>query len=419
MKGWNRARLAWMMTLSPHRRQISEVVLRLKAEKDLAGRASLPTENRQFNRHKPFDERRLFHTDSLPIEGSRPSKLSPDLRECIEAIRRQTVAENRNNITRTNAYIKFFERHPEIHWALLAHCVSRNGGWCMSDTKGEWFSRMASAKQSRAFFSFLERSNWLIFEDAYPQLLLYEESRRRRENLSFVLPLFGVSRFMEVMWDLFWETGNSHLLTRALIINEQNHIESRVVRDSDYEATVESSLQFHIDSLLNLNQVLIPYRMNGKTHMAGTTMRHFHAIHDRIETGLRLYRILYQHERIHQAIVEFMVGIPHTASRADYWPERFTAVKPITVAETYQPRFTENGTADKIYSPTLEDAWSDVAQEPAEPGDWFRDISWAIYLFTSVPDSPMDISQDYINKLKTIERTILLTEKAAKALHAT
>jgi hypothetical protein len=154
MKGWNRARLAWMMTLSPHRRQISEVVLRLKAEKDLAGRASLPTENRQFNRHKQFDERRLFHTDNLPIEGSRPSKLSPDLRECIEAIRRQTVAENRNNITRTNAYIKFFERHPEIHWALLAHCVSRNGGWCMSDTKGEWFSRMASALQSRAFFSF-------------------------------------------------------------------------------------------------------------------------------------------------------------------------------------------------------------------------------------------------------------------------
>ncbi|QSO48945.1 DUF2515 family protein [Alicyclobacillus mengziensis] len=391
MKGWNRARLTWMMTLSSYRKRVTEVVLRLKTEA----------------------------TSKTAVDGETYGKtleLSDDVQRSIDAIRRQTRQANRNNITRTNAYIDFFERHPEIHWALLAHCVSRNGGWCMSDTKGEWFSRMASNEQSQAFFSFLERSNWLIFEDAYPQLLLYEESRRRTKNLSFLLSLFGVSRFMKVMWDLFWETGDSNLLTRALIINEQNHIESRVVKDSVYESTVESSLQFRVESLLNLNQVLLPYHMDRKTHVAGTTMRHFHAIHDRIETGLRLYRILYQNERVHEAIVDFMVGIRHRGSRADYWPERFTTARPDVVDEVYRPRFSDDGTEDKIYSPALADVWPDVPHQPAESGDWFQDLSSVIYLFSFVPNGPIDISHEYIDKLKTIEKTIMLKEKTAKTL---
>lgn len=81
----------------------------------------------------------------------------------VDAIREQTRQHNRNNVTRTMAYLQFYLRHPEIHWALLGHMVSRNGGWNMTDIKGELLSRLLSRKEQEDFFAFLERGNWLIF----------------------------------------------------------------------------------------------------------------------------------------------------------------------------------------------------------------------------------------------------------------
>ncbi|WP_253263926.1 DUF2515 family protein [Geobacillus sp. BMUD] len=62
--------------------------------------------------------------------------LSAEEKSIVAAIRRKTAEHNRNNVTRTAAYLTFFERHREIHWAFLAHLVSRNGGWNMTDLRG-------------------------------------------------------------------------------------------------------------------------------------------------------------------------------------------------------------------------------------------------------------------------------------------
>ncbi|WCK52537.1 DUF2515 family protein [Aneurinibacillus sp. Ricciae_BoGa-3] len=102
--------------------------------------------------------------------------------------------KNVNNITRTISYYDFYCRHPEIHWAFLGHMVSRNGGWNMTDLKGELLSRLLTEQEQKHFFHFLERGNWLIFQDVFPQFLLYEESLKRG-GISFIYCLFLTSPF--------------------------------------------------------------------------------------------------------------------------------------------------------------------------------------------------------------------------------
>ena len=83
--------------------------------------------------------------------------------ELVASIRRKTAEANRNNVTRTDAYLRFYQKHEEIHWALLAHLVSRNGGWSMTDLKGEWLPLLMDEHAIQPCFWFLVRSNWLIF----------------------------------------------------------------------------------------------------------------------------------------------------------------------------------------------------------------------------------------------------------------
>src|SRR5699024_7697380 len=117
----------------------------------------------------------------------------------IRQIKESTRQLNLNNVTRTTAYFDYYRKHPEIHWALLGHMVSRNGGWNMTDLKGELLSKLLSEAEQKDYFLFLERGNWLIFQDVYPQLLLYEESLKRETSLFYLLSFFHVSIFMEVM----------------------------------------------------------------------------------------------------------------------------------------------------------------------------------------------------------------------------
>lgn len=107
----------------------------------------------------------------------------------IDSIVNVTNTLNTNNVTRTAAYLNFYIRHPDIHWALLGHMVSRNGGWHMTDLKGDLLSRLISEKEQKNYFLFLERGNWLIFQDVFPQFLLYHHSLRMKRNLFYLLPI--------------------------------------------------------------------------------------------------------------------------------------------------------------------------------------------------------------------------------------
>ncbi len=363
------------------------------------------------------DVKSIVEVLRLTLKGQNEKLKTISDRELILHIRNETARQNQNNISRTNAYLEFYHRNPEVHWALLAHCVSRNGGYGMTDVKGELFLHMASNLDSTRFFSYLERANWLIFHDAYAQMLLYEEGKRLNRNMCHLLPALGVSRFMQPIWNHFLLTQDSSLLTRALIINEQNYIEERVVKNNVYQSTVETSTLFKMESFLNLNQVLMPYYYNKEVRLAGTTTRHFVSVNDRIRTGLKLYHGLFQDQKRHLAIIRFLDNIPHSGSRADYWPDVFTRDAPSSFHNLYQPRFTaKHSASSKIYSPILEAVWPIVDHIPPETGDWFQDLGHVIYLFDEPTNQAIDISDKYIQSIKTAETLITAKEKAQKFL---
>ncbi|UOK59911.1 DUF2515 domain-containing protein [Bacillus sp. OVS6] len=56
----------------------------------------------------------------------------------------------------------------------------------------------------KALFLTYEDANWLIFSDAYPQLMLYEISKQKGHPLFHLLDEFHVSPFMKREWQIFW-----------------------------------------------------------------------------------------------------------------------------------------------------------------------------------------------------------------------
>ncbi len=202
-----------------------------------------------------FDVKNELKQKSKLIPSDTMYKLTKEEQRIINKIKIQTEQLNKNNVTRTRAYYQFYIQYPEIHWALLGHMVSRNGGWNMTDLKGDLYTRILSEKDQFIFFSFLERGNWLIFQDVYPQFLLYEQSVKRSQKLFHLLPHLNVSTFMETMWNHFWKTGNKKTLAIATIINEQNYLEKRVIQNVQFKKTVLNSIGFK-QIVLDLNSLI-------------------------------------------------------------------------------------------------------------------------------------------------------------------
>ena len=324
----------------------------------------------------------------------------------LNKIKQTTHLLNKNNVTRTKAYIDFYKRHPEIHWAFLGHMVSRNGGWNMTDLKGGFLSRLLSKKESNAFFNFLERGNWLIFQDAYPQFLVYEESKRSGKNLFYYLPHLHVSTFMETMWNHFWNEADSYLLTISLIINEQNYLESRVLKNQTFQKNIFNTVEFKLQDFLALSHILFPYTKNGKMKLIGQTLHQFESLHERILLGKRLYNILfYDVERLH-SIEKWAKEHPHSGSRMDYWPHLFHYVNEEVPGKGFMPRIKSCSIIKgmpRIYSPRLEFAWKNQKHDPADIGDWYED--WRIIYYLTVLEDYMDgeIENEYCKTLEKLE----------------
>jgi hypothetical protein len=321
-------------------------------------------------------------------------------RTIIKEIETNTSKFNQNNVTRTKAYLDFYRKHPEVHWALLAHLVSRNGGWNMTDLRGSILAKILPTKSRNDFFSFLERANVLIFHDVYPQLLLYEASKQRNKNLFYLLPKFSVSQFMRPFWDYFFKNKDSQLLTVALIINEQNYIEKRVVQHPIYKEKVLENILFKLQEWLQFTYVLFPYSIKGKNRLAGLTVADFTNVRHRVEIGKKLYCLLFGIERLYDDIYQFASSVPHTGSRSDYWPEMFTSVEGKAVHTFSASCRPSNPT---VYSPTLNNAWSDVSHTFTDTHDWFDQRVDILHYFQEVhTPTPFDISRQYcqdVNKM--------------------
>ncbi|MGG3281653.1 DUF2515 family protein [Paenibacillus solani] len=348
----------------------------------------------------------------------------------VKLIYEETTNANRSNVTRTQAYWDCYVSHPEIHWALLAHMVSRNAGWNMSDLKGGLMSDLTNPKFKNNLYLFLERCNALIFQDAYPQLLLYMHSRKEGKPLFHLLPHFHVSSFMTPFWEQFWQDGGSSLLTIALIINEQNYIEGRVAKHSFYQRHLLHHALFRTHELVRLNQIVFPlgYEYVNNSDMdntmgqnlpsrplAGLTLPKFDNLSLRIKAGRSLYALLFGYEEIHRAVLGFAHSTKHQGSRAEYWPALFTS----KVDQAMNHAHVSNDllksewlpAGQRLYSPRLEEVWHDESSEPIPRYDWYQDDSMLTHI--RKPHRPLLPDMTHAHRA-ALEKTSIAHDAAAR-----
>lgn len=330
------------------------------------------------------------------------STLSLPEKKLLQQVNEQTFQLNKNNVTRTQAYLDFYQKYPEVEWAFLAHMVSRNSGWNMTDLKGEFHSKLLSENEQLDFFQFLERGNWLIFQDAYPQLLIYEASIKNKQPLFHLLPHLHISRFMEVLWEYFWNNDNCALLTCALIINEQANLQEKVIQNPIYKQAVLNTFEFKLQEIFRFTHILFPKNDT----LVGQTVYHFDSLKERILLGKRLYSLLFSDKQTFKSTYKWAINNPHTGSRQDYWPHIFNDVKESLPGQFHIPQLKncelqENG--HRIYSPKLIHSWSNIKHKEAEKEDWFEDLTNVKYLKYEKTQVNGEIREEYCETLEKLE----------------
>jgi hypothetical protein len=234
--------------------------------------------------------------------------------QIIKEIHKKTNDRNIDNISRTVFYLEYYKQHKEIRWAHLASLVSRNAGWNMTDLLTTPYQILLSKRQRDILFLTYERANWLIFKDAYPQLLIYSYSVYLKKPLFHLLKHFNVSKFMEEEWKYFWKYKNIDRLVVSLIINEQHVIQKPVIEHPFYRKKVFSSFTFKVQQLFHFSHVVFP-TLEGELY--GFSVTQFTDVNERIKLGKKLYWLLYQSKEA-KKIWAFSIGVPHTGTRADY-----------------------------------------------------------------------------------------------------
>ncbi|MGM7701559.1 DUF2515 family protein [Pseudalkalibacillus sp. Hm43] len=335
--------------------------------------------------------------------------------ELVHSIQQETKALNVNNVTRTMAYLDYFRRNPEIDWSFLAHMVSRNAGWNMTDLKGEFLPKLLSEEERTHYFMWLERGNWLIFQDAFPQLLLYEASKRQRAPLFSLLHHFHVSRFMEKNWNDFWRDEDQSKLTIALIINEQNYIETRIIQNEEYKVKIMDKTSFALQDLLNLNYILFPYEEgSSRVNLLGRIVHDFTSLEERISIGKCLYAILFQSSGHLQSVLNWAFKQNHTASRKDFWPHLFHDVKVSLPGRLFNPQIKSCNLkkgVPKLYSPQLQYVWPDVDHEAPMIHDWYQGALPNDLFSPTLGDESNSVKKNYCSSLEKLSLAVY-TKKA-------
>lgn len=334
--------------------------------------------------------------------------LQSNNKELVQRIRKETKRNNKNNVTRTAAYLTFYNKHPEITWSFLAHMVSRNAGYFMSDLKGEFLPHILEETFIEKLYEMLEKGNSMIFEDAYPQLLLYEESKKTGISLFYLCHHFNISPFIEGVWEVhFRREDQSFLLPVAQIINEQSHIEKMLVHTEEYSKLLHS-MTYRFQEWLKLSQILFP--TSPLKYSLGKNMNHFKVLDERIQLGQNLYTTLFLPEYL-DGIHKFANTFPHTGSRSDYDQDSFTAIySPPKKFPIEKLSFFKIKKNKKIYSPFLLDVWKLTFNGPYKSLDWFEDAEYVFKQMKLVYRPSSYIWSTYWSGLHKIESVFLFNQ---------
>ncbi|MCA9666762.1 MAG: DUF2515 family protein [Myxococcales bacterium] len=230
---------------------------------------------------------------------------------------------NRDNVARTAAYLELYrytvENPPDLPWVLMAHLVSRNAGYLMSDVaarlagsaSGERAAMPGYDDALRELFLMLERANYLIFHDAW-----YHVAQRLVAGAAG-LDAARTTRFIVTCWRRYEAAAGSarevdpaleRQLVLELVENEQNLIERRVVHNPRFAAAMR--LVALIEASGREKPIELP--------LCDTpiTVGGFARLEQRIAAGARIYDALLADRARRAEIVAWCVAHPHSGSRA-------------------------------------------------------------------------------------------------------
>lgn len=292
----------------------------------------------------------------------------------IEEIKARRDRYNRNNITRTMYYQEYYFRHPEVPWTLLASGTSRNAGYQMTDlARFHIYSENSGLAWNpvplRSLFAFLEAGNFLIFRDVAPCLIAYEWAKETKattndKNIAFKQleehQDIDADAFIIERWKTFFDYAkakgyhtNKELAGRswpgdaeirkhsfALILNEQNQIEDRLVQDPNrYLSRIDDSPKRVVKFIKSINCMELTHLVYPRATSVSTdahklmmyTVPDFATLDRRIRTGHDLYVGLFgrtdqandpavKQKRIE--IINWVIGRgrAHHGTRMDYAP---------------------------------------------------------------------------------------------------
>lgn len=304
--------------------------------------------------------------------------LPPKDSKLIHIIMQKTKLANIDNISRTLAYERFFKMYPEIEWSFLASMVSRNAGWNMCDLKGAYLPTLLTKQFRMQLFITYEKANWVIFQDAYPQLLLYHYSTKYKRSLFHLCENFFITKFMEREWMYFWEYRDVSRLVHALIINEQHVIQQPVIEKRSF---VFHSLVFLCQDWLHFSSVLFP-TCDGE--LFGFSVKNFTDVNARILLGKQLYRLLFCEGKFADFLA-FSTSTPPTGSRHDY--EQYSYM----IVNSKTPKLRD--CYPIVHHPTIRtDQWD---QNYKEKKVWFKDAA---------PLKTLPITKWYFHKQEQVRK---------------
>jgi hypothetical protein len=304
----------------------------------------------------------------------------------IQEVKEATKKHNKNNITRTKAYLHYYQNFQEIKWSFLASMVSRNAGWNITDLTTNTYQHLLTQKILHHLFMTYERANWFIFSDAYPQLLIYQYSIKYKEPLFHLLNEFHISTFMMSEWMHFWKEKDKNRLLKAQIINEQNLIQKPVIQEPFFKYKVFRSLPYLLQDKMHLNSVVFP---TNSGELYGLFIKNFTNVSNRIQIGKMLSSILF-HPNLYFQFIEFAEGVEPTGKREEY--------------ETFFDR-------EFIETEYLEDVFPNIKHENHLHEDWFLTRSFKDKWWKEEILEPKNIADHFYKKRRLLRNIVKIRNK--------
>jgi hypothetical protein len=231
----------------------------------------------------------------------------------LRAWRSELAERNRDNVSRTDSYLELYAwtraHPPDLPWLLMAHLVSRNAGYLMTDLArrltGDAARDPALADAMTKLFVLLERGNFLIFWDAWHHVC---------SVLAGELDQLAPPRTPAFMCDAYRRHAaapDERRLVLDLVHNEQHLIEHRAVHHPDLRPGL--LLLDMIEATGRERALVFPWP--DATPAPEIRVGGFAQVDRRIAAGRRIFDEVVADRPRRDAIFAWAVAHPHTGSR--------------------------------------------------------------------------------------------------------